>query len=96
MSELNQNWCVNVHKRNHNEINQLITGSVGFVQSFVIANWGKQNRLTLNEIVHFKTNYNHTNLTEITYVDQFKLLQIKIKQSSIYDTNPTHKIDRTN
>jgi hypothetical protein len=39
-------------------MNRLITGSVGFLQSFVIVIWGKQKRLTLNEIVHFKTNYN--------------------------------------
>jgi hypothetical protein len=54
MSELNQNWHVNYHKRNHNGITQLVTGPVGLVQLFFIAIWGKQNQLTLIEIVPFK------------------------------------------
>jgi hypothetical protein len=51
ISESNQNWYVNYHKRNHNGINRLITGSVGLVQRLLLPIGGRQNRLTFNEII---------------------------------------------
>jgi hypothetical protein len=76
ISESNQNWYVNYHKRNHNGINRLITGSVGLVQSFVIFNWGQTKLIDIqrnhylnsfqNELL---TEFSHTNSTKITYVD---------------------------
>ena len=54
MRELNQNWHINYHKRNRNGITQLVTGPVGLVQLFFIAILGKQNQLTLIEIIPFK------------------------------------------
>jgi hypothetical protein len=54
MSELNQYWRVTNHKRNRNEIDQLVTGFTRIIQSFIFSKLGKQDRFTLITIVPIK------------------------------------------
>jgi hypothetical protein len=54
----------------------LIAGSVGLVQSFVIANWGQTKSIDIQQNLYLNsfqnellTEFSHPNSTEITYVN---------------------------